>query len=222
MKRSLILLFTLILILPVFSVSAEETADERYTLLVNTDHPLPEDYVPAELVFLTDVIPEGLCTYEHDGIRADPKAAEALKTLLEAAHADGLTEWQISEGYRSMADQQSILDGMINEYMSGYGMTRDQALEAALFVCALPGCSEHHTGLCFDITVPGEFFADTAQYLWMLENAPRFGLILRYPEDKEDLTGFLSEEWHFRYVGIENALYMTENGLCLEEFAAGS
>lgn len=90
---------------------------------------------------------------------------------------------------------------------------------------AKPGASEHQTGLCADILdysyrdkAMNEGFALTPEAQWMKENCATYGFVLRYPKDKEEITGIKYEPWHFRYVGEEVARYMTDNNLCLEEF----
>jgi LAS superfamily LD-carboxypeptidase LdcB len=93
----------------------------------------------------------------------------------------------------------------------------------AATIVAPPGTSEHQTGLCCDIadqfySVKDSSLEDTALFKWMNEHCAEYGFILRYPKDKEDVTGIIYEPWHFRYVGVEAAQYMKENNLCLEEF----
>ena len=88
---------------------------------------------------------------------------------------------------------------------------------------AVPGTSEHHTGLAADIVTPTHQtldpqFADTAAGKWLLEHAADYGFILRYPEDKQETTKIIYESWHYRYVGEEHAKAIKESGLCLEEY----
>ena len=96
------------------------------------------------------------------------------------------------------------------------------AEHAARYV-ALPGCSEHHTGLAVDFSLyfpsgTSADFSGEGEYAWITENAHRFGLILRYTDEKEIVTGIASEPWHFRYVGLPHAAAMREMGRCLEEY----
>ena len=97
-------------------------------------------------------------------------------------------------------------------------MTGAQARSAARKLVADPGCSEHHTGLAFDITVPGTSFGGTKQAKWLEEHCWEWGFILRYPADKTAITGITNEPWHFRYVGTDAAMEMRETGECLEEY----
>ncbi|MBO2516279.1 MAG: hypothetical protein CW338_03250 [Clostridiales bacterium] len=219
MKQKIVVLLILILVsVSVIAAGEEIGSGEDFLILVNRDHPVAEGYVPADLVLLEDVIPEGLCTYEHEGIMGNREAALAWVSLLTAAHADGLDEWRFSEGYRTIADQQDLFDRTVQDYMDRVGMPEDFAIEVTMDTVAPAGTSEHHTGLAFDITVPGEYFGDTGQYLWMKEHCWEYGFILRYTEEWEDETGYMEEEWHYRYVGVENAMKIKELDTCLEQY----
>ena len=84
---------------------------------------------------------------------------------------------------------------------------------------AKPGFSEHESGYAFDFsTVPDYNYDGTGDYAWFTENCYKYGFILRYPENKEDITKIQYEPWHFRYVGYPHAFYMTKNGICMEEY----
>ncbi len=189
-------------------------------LLVNRNNPLPEDYKPGKLVKLIDVCPSDIVKIKGKAIEGEAEAVEALIRMLRAAVADGLGNWQISAGYRSIRYQQQLLDEKTSELMKSNGLSRANARSAALKTVALPGASEHHTGLAFDVTVPGTSFAGTKQAQWLAEHCHEYGYILRYQKHKEEITGILAEAWHFRYVGIPAALTMFENDWCLEEYVA--
>ena len=115
---------------------------------------------------------------------------------------------------------------LVNAHNSiGEAVPEDLAeLEAAAArIVNRPGTSEHQLGLCADITdkfyeVKTQDLEKTALYQWMYAHCQDYGFILRYPADKQDITGVMYEPWHFRYVGKEAAAYIMENGLCLEEF----
>ena len=113
----------------------------------------------------------------------------------------------------SAADKENV-----KEYMNKNGLSRSKAESAARLTVADPGTSEHHTGLAFDVTVPGETFKFTKQCQWLHEHCWEYGFIIRYTDDKQDITGFLGEEWHIRYVGTEHSMNMKNSGLCLEEY----
>ena len=97
-------------------------------------------------------------------------------------------------------------------------LTKAQATSRTRLAVADPGCSEHHTGLAFDLNVPGRYFVDTAQYIWLKQHCWDYGFIMRYTDEKEDITGIIGEEWHVRYVGLDHAKKIQELGYCLEEY----
>ena len=101
--------------------------------------------------------------------------------------------------------------------------TEAQCRAEVLTYSALPGQSEHQTGLCMDListknVTLDETFADNPAYAWLVENAHSFGFILRYPKDKEGITGYSYEPWHYRFVGVEAATAIHEQGITLEEY----
>lgn len=186
-------------------------------LLVNRQHLLPEDYEPVHLVNMTTYCDSSIVKIKANGIEGEKVAVDALMTMLRAAHADGITVWQVSAGWRSVNYQRQLFNEKVDDYMAE-GFSRDKAVSATRKTVADPGASEHHTGLAFDITVPGVSFKGTKQANWLAAHCWEYGFILRYEEDKEDITGFVAEAWHFRYVGVEHALIMRDEGLCLEEY----
>ena len=187
-------------------------------MLVNKQHPVGADFVPADLVDLNSYCDSNLVKIKYSGMKAVREATDALLRMLTAAKTDGVTNWQISAAYRSYADQQQIFDENVKEYMNKNGLSRSKAESAARLTVADPGTSEHHTGLAFDVTVPGETFKFTKQCQWLHEHCWEYGFIIRYTDDKQDITGFLGEEWHIRYVGTEHSMNMKNSGLCLEEY----
>ncbi len=185
-------------------------------LLVNKQHPLPPAFEPADLVTVRDLAGD-LMTYERDGIQAVREAVEALIRMIRAAEAEGVTPWKLREAYRTTAEQQRIFDNRVKSYEDA-GNTHSQALAITRREVADPGCSEHHTGLAFDLNVPGEYFVDTAQYIWLKQHCWDYGFIMRYTDEKDDITGITGEEWHIRYVGAEHAVRMRDLDYCLEEY----
>lgn len=186
-------------------------------LLVNRDSPLPDDYQPQQLVNMRDYCDSSIVSIKGSEIEGEQIAVDALLAMLTQAQSEGLTSWQISAGYRSVAYQQKLFDDKVYSYRQ-QGMTGAQARSAARKLVADPGCSEHHTGLAFDITVPGTSFGGTKQAKWLEEHCWEWGFILRYPADKTAITGITNEPWHFRYVGVDAAMEMRETGECLEEY----
>jgi len=164
-------------------------------ILVNRDFALPKEYAPGE----------------------NKEAKSYLNSMIKACKDEVKLEIVVFSGYRSFNHQEKVYNDSFvangEEYTSKY--------------VAKAGHSEHQTGLAFDIggnqSQWGELsFAKSKEASWLNENAHRFGFIIRYPEDKEDITGYGYEPWHIRYVGLDNATYIYENKLTLEEFLINS
>ena len=185
-------------------------------VLVNRENQLAEEIVME--LYLTE-----------SGYQIDSRIQEPYLQLMEAGKAAGMDFTMIS-GYRSIEQQQTNYDVNYQNYLAS-GLSEEEARTKTEEYIALPNASEHITGLAVDITSTAlanqegnsGLFPDLENYpegLWLKENAPKFGFILRYPKAKEAITGINFEPWHFRYVGIENAMYMTEKNLTLEEYIA--
>lgn len=163
-------------------------------LLANKQNPLPADYAPG----------------------VSPEAKSAFDAMREEALEAGIDLVAFST-FRDFARQKQLYEGYA---------AKDGAEEADRY-SARPGFSEHQTGLAFDIGETGQeqhwakaSFGETEAGKWVAENAHRFGFILRYPEGKEQLTGYMHESWHFRFVGEEAAQGIYEADMTLEEYLA--
>lgn len=192
-------------------------ADDDYAdpasimVVVNKRRPLnPVDYVPAELV-----LPQVRLAVTEANAVLRPEAAGALEDMVAAAAADGVGLTLVS-GYRSYADQ-----GATYSYWVAQNGGNTAAADT---VSARAGYSEHQTGLAVDLgqddvaCTLSPCFGDTPAGTWAADNAHRFGFILRYPEDSRQVTGYLAESWHYRYVGVEVAGAMRSSGTAtLEE-----
>lgn len=189
-------------------------------LLVNRQHPVTSDFAPADLVNLSEYCDSSLVKIKYDDTQGVREAADALLRMLEAAKADGITNWQVSAAYRSYADQQRIFDNKVKSFQNNnpdWSLSRCRS--AASVTVADPGASEHHTGLAFDMTVPNtSMFLGTKQCTWLHQHCWEYGFILRYTDEKQQITGFAGEAWHIRYVGTEHSLAMQQSGQCLEEY----
>ena len=137
----------------------------------------------------------------------DATAESAFKKMQSAAAAEGLNIY-ISSGFRSY-DYQS---GLYERYAQRDGYA------AADRYSARPGHSEHQTGLAFDLNSIDDSFADTKEGKWVAENCHKYGFIIRYPKGKEDITGYMYESWHIRYLGVDMATKVYESGKTLEEY----
>lgn len=187
-------------------------------LLVNRENFMPDGYQPAELVNMADYCSSNIVKIKYSDTQAERMAVDALITMLKVAHTQGITVWQVSAAYRSENYQQQLFDQQVDEYMDKNDLSYNDAVSATRLTVMEPGSSEHHTGLAFDITVPGVAFKGTEQAEWLAENCWDYGFIIRYASDKEDITGILAEPWHIRYVGVEHSIPMRDENLCLEEY----
>ena len=190
---------------------AEEFAKEKeeyYLLLANAENPLPQDWsIQTEEV--------------QNGYEMDKRAAPAMREMIQAAKEDGV-ELMLCSAYRSIEKQQQLFDRSQQAYMA-QGMSEDEAYAKTATETAIPGTSEHQTGLAADIVTPtyqmlDAGFADTPAGQWLSEHAAEYGFVLRYPQDKQEVTGIIYESWHYRFVGKTHAKLMKESGLCLEEY----
>ena len=199
-------------------VTATPTPDPgSMPILVNRTHTMDESYKPADLVVLRNVLKSSVVYVKGSEIEGDRTAAAALETMFEAAQADGVSGWQISAGYRSVSYQQKLFDDKVAEFKK-QGMSTASATSATRQTVADAGASEHHTGLAFDITVADTIFLGTPQQKWLAKHCWDYGFIIRYQKEKEDITGFLAECWHIRYVGVTHSVAMRDKNLCLEEY----
>ncbi|SFC94340.1 M15 family metallopeptidase [Ruminococcus albus] len=137
-----------------------------------------------------------------------PEAQMAFNEMQAAAWNDGINLFIVS-GYRSYWYQDQLY--------WGYVSTRGSQAEVDRF-SARAGFSEHQTGLAMDLNSASRTFEGTAEALWIEQHCADYGFIIRYPDGKEDITGFIYEPWHIRYLGKDLARQVTDSGLCLEEF----
>lgn len=140
---------------------------------------------------------------------------------MDDARAEGLSP-VICSSYRTQEKQEILYNSQINKYLDlGYSF-KDAKTEAGKWV-AIPGTSEHQTGLAVDIVAESYQILDqeqenTAEQQWLMENSYKYGFILRYPDDKSEITGIYYEPWHYRYVGKKAAKEIYENKICFEEY----
>jgi LAS superfamily LD-carboxypeptidase LdcB len=178
--------------------------------LVNAGNPLPDDYAPS-------------LAYAEDAFLFDARAVEALLAMLFGAREAGLSP-MICSAYRSATKQLELYNEKVDELVdNGYSMFDAEA--TAKTIIAYPGASEHNLGLAVDIVASYDDTldrtqADTPEIQWLTAHCAEYGFILRYPEDKSQITGIMYEPWHFRYVGKEDAKEIMERGICLEEYLA--
>ncbi len=195
------------------TVEGDDTAsfdkNAWYLILVNKTHPIPEDYkVPLATI--------------TGRMQCDERVLGPLLDMLDAAKKDGVSLF-VTSPYRSGELQQDLFDRRIVVLMNEKGFSYTEAYKSVSKKVIVPGTSEHQLGMCFDIVTPGHTtldheFGNTEGGKWLKKHSAEYGFILRYPRGKEKITGIDFEPWHFRYVGIEAAKYITEHGITLEEF----
>lgn len=177
-------------------------------MIVNPWNTLPESY-SINLVVLMD------------GQSVDARCYPDLQEMMDDCRAAGLSPY-ICSSYRSLEKQNQLFEDNVASLMAQGYSEADARTETAKNV-ALPGTSEHQLGLAVDIVDKNYQVLDekqeyTAVQQWLMENSWKYGWILRYPEDKSDITGITYESWHYRYVGKEAASVIYQEGICLEEY----
>lgn len=173
--------------------------------LVNFYNRLPSDFDPE----ITEI---------NGGKKFSVLAADALQQMIDDCNqAMGKTKLWAQSTYRSYEKQTKLYEKEITKWENN-GMTREEAEKKAATIVAIPGTSEHNTGLCCDFNTVTSDFADTKMYTWLIEHCHEYGFVERYPQDKQDITGIIWEPWHYRYVSVEVATEMKQNGWCLEEY----
>ena len=201
------------------ALSADQAPPTDFLVLVNRSHKLSKTDVPTDLVEIASVLSADIVKVKYTGTKANRTAVEALGKMLSAAIIEGVSNFQISSAYRTYSEQQKLVDNSVAKYQKNNpSWSRDRCLSATYQTVAPAGSSEHQTGLAFDITVPGVSFTGTEQQKWLHQHCAEYGFIVRFTAEKQKLTGFVAESWHFRYVGVEAAKTITQNNWCLEEF----
>ena len=180
-----------------YTNTKEANVDEGIKMLVNKFHYLKDDYLPDDIVPISN-------WYAYDGHSIKKEVYDKYVSMWNAANEQGL-RLLVNSSYRTFEDQQNEYDMSNDDYASR------------------PGFSEHQTGLALDIVtdnIIGNEFENTDEFKWLQENAHLYGFILRYPKDKEYITGYNYESWHYRYVGKELATKVKESGLTYDEYYA--
>ena len=189
----------------------EETPEEKKEveldwnlLLVNTYNKMPDGY---------QVQLESIDQYRSFDIRA----IQHLTEMIQAIRYAGISNIWIQSAYRNPEDQQTLFEEQVQAYIY-QGYNEKVARELTEKMINKPWHSEHNLGLAIDFNYVNREFENTAAFQWLQENAQNYGFILRYAEEKEEITKVSYEPWHWRYVGQEHAKKMKEQNLCLEEY----
>lgn len=216
-RRALAALVAMLICVPALAEMPEwtyplepELLEDRggFLVLTNKKSLLSSDFEPRDLEVIT-----ARHISEINGQKLRREANEAVNRMFEAAEKDGFKLY-LKSCYRAYSTQSYMYSNRLKNVGHDDG------------VVAYPGSSDHQTGLGMDILnyewtkksgmTPA--FGQTQEARWMAEHCWEYGFVIRYEEDKQDITGIIYEPWHLRYVGLEAARYMTENHLCLEEF----
>lgn len=177
----------------------------KYLMLVNKKNPLDINYEPENLV---KVNVKFLSSTSKESRQMEETAAKALEELFQGAKEENIT-LIASSAYRSYRSQVKVLNDEIHS----------KGVDYANKYVAKPGKSEHQSGLAIDVTNEARCFDKTStEAKWLAENAHKFGFILRYPEGKENITGYNYEPWHIRYVGKKVAKKIYDKNITLEEY----
>ena len=172
--------------------------------LANYENILPEDFT----VEVADI---------DEYRQFDARAIGYLNQMMTDMKKAGITNIWVQSAYRSVERQKELYENSINKYLS-QGKTQEEAESLTDEYINKPGSSDHNLGLAVDFNYVDNKFAEMKGFKWLQENAENYGFILRYPEDKEEITKISYESWHWRYVGEEHAKKMNELNMCLEEY----
>lgn len=188
--------------------SANSVVKDELLTLVNFENTIPKDW-KVDLVQL------------NNGQSVDRRIYDDLIAMLQAAKSEGLNR-SICSSYRTNEKQEQLYQNKVSEYLS-QGYSKVEASDKAAFWVARPGTSEHQLGLAVDIVSTKNQRLDrsqenTVEQRWLIQNSWKYGFVLRYPTNKNSITGVGYEPWHYRYVGKEHAKKINELGVCLEEY----
>lgn len=175
-------------------------------LLVNLDNTIGKDFAPPSTKSI------------GNDQTIDSRVYSAYQAMKNAAAKDGVNIWPVS-GYRSYEKQTRLYNNRVQRSKNeNPSFSQKQAEDDAAKYVAIPGTSEHQTGMCIDFNSVEVSFANTKAGKWLYDHAADYGFTLRFPKDKTSITKISYEPWHYRYVGISHAKKMKELDYCLEEY----
>ncbi len=218
MKKFITLLVCIAVILGI-ACSIKDFHESRTANNTDAHYEINNNVQPWNLVLvnnynkMTKSIEPTLTTTEN-GEKIAEAVYPSLRKMFDDAKSHGFSP-ELTSGYRSEEEQKDLYNERVRDYRE-LGYSKKEAVSLTNEYAAIPGYSEHETGLAADInSIDGDSWE---LYIWLSKNAYKYGFILRYPKGKEYITGIEYEPWHYRYVGIEAAEYIYHNGLTLEEF----
>ncbi len=184
-------------------IQSDKVPDDWRLILVNNEHSVPKNYSPQ-------------LTQLSNGIYIDSRIYPDLQKMFDDARSDSIYP-VVSEGYRTRKQQKQMMKDKITGFVNE-GYSEKEAEKLAEKLVAEVGKSEHELGIALDINADPLYSSDEEVYNWLAENAFKYGFILRYPPDREDITGIDYEPWHYRYVGTDTALEIYSRQITLEEY----
>lgn len=184
-------------------------------LLVNAQNPLPEDYdYEGNLTEIPTKYINGMLKQIDKNVWP---YMQAMIDAQRAAETDPKNWLYVRSPYRSYATQKMLFTQETDKWLKT-GLSSEEAEAKAATVVTRPGTSEHNTGFSADFNIAEDSFESTPMFTWMQEHAADYGFVLRFPKDKQEITGITYESWHYRFVGINNAKEMNRLNMCLEEY----
>lgn len=202
---------------PSYPATGPNGLDANYSqlLLVNAQNPLPENYdYEGNLTEMPTKYINGMLK------QIDKDVWPYMQAMIDAQRAaeTNLKNWlYVRSPYRSYSTQKMLFTQETNKWLKT-GLSSEEAEAKAATVVTRPGTSEHNTGFSADFNIAEDSFESTAMFTWMQEHAADYGFVLRFPKDKQEITGITYESWHYRFVGINNAKEMNRLNMCLEEY----
>lgn len=202
---------------PSYPATGPNGLDANYEqlLLVNAQNPLPENYdYEGNLTEIPTKYINGMLK------QIDKNVWPYMQAMIDAQRAAETNpkNWlYVRSPYRSYATQKMLFTQETNKWLKT-GLSSEEAEAKAATVVTRPGTSEHNTGFSADFNIAEDSFESTPMFTWMQEHAADYGFVLRFPKDKQEITGITYESWHYRFVGINNAKEMNRLNMCLEEY----
>ncbi len=196
-----------------YSKTGAEEANEWYLRVVNNSTRLPDGWSDSQITKVYN-------SNNGEYYRIDTRIVNAYNDMVAAAKKDGVNLYIIS-GYRDQSTQERLFNNRLEKAKNeNPGFSHEEAYNEASKHVAIPRTSEHELGLALDFNSTDEVnFKNTKEAKWIAKHCSEYGFILRYPEEKQSITGVIYEPWHIRFVGKKHAKRITELGMCLEEYS---
>lgn len=187
---------------------------DDFISLINNEYPLDKEYKPEDLADIS------FTRNDRNVVQMREYAAKSLDAMIIEMRACGYTDVSVTSAYHSYEEQQKMFDNLLSTHLEIYDDYNTAYVKTSSKI-AIPGTSEHQSGLSADLhnlQTQSVEFASSVAYKWLYSNCAKFGFILRYPKGKTEITGIEFQPWHFRYVGRYHAQKIMQSGLTLEEY----